>query len=204
LLRELIWLQFFIELRTLKPNKNKRQAIPASLAAIEFTMKYILHFFLLFFTHTISAQDLSDFNFFFKFGFGGKLKPTTYNSKTDSLTVYGLDTVMYIPLKLTSEEKKAIFNKLTEVNFLKYPEKYVYQYSDSEHTVSSPPCQKYSLTLFNDKDSKSVEWNNCIQSINQDTKHSNLMQLDRLIEKIIWDKKPLRDYHPKEMLIDPN
>jgi hypothetical protein len=167
-------------------------------------MKYILHIFLLFFTATISAQDLSDFNFFFKFGFGGKLKPTTYYSRNDSLTVYGLDTVMYFSLKLSPEEKKNIFNKFIEINFMKYPEKYFYQYSDSEQTVVSPPCQKYSLTIFIDKESKTVEWNNCIHSINEDPKHTNLMQLDRLIEKIIWDKKPLKDYHPKRMLVDPN
>jgi hypothetical protein len=167
-------------------------------------MKYILHISLLFFTAMTSAQDLSDFNFSFKFGFGGKLKPTTYYSRNDSLTVYGLDTVMYFSLKLSPEEKKTIFNKFNEINFTKYPEKYIYQYSDSERTVVSPPCKKYSLTIFIDKESKSVEWNNCIQSVDPDIKHSNLMQLGRLIEKTIWDKNPLKDYHPKRMLVDPN
>jgi hypothetical protein len=44
------WLQFFIELRNFKPNKNKRQAIPASLCATKMkTSQYFIFFCLLIF-----------------------------------------------------------------------------------------------------------------------------------------------------------
>jgi hypothetical protein len=138
-----------------------------------------------------------DFTFNFTFGFSQE--PTNFDEKKNILTVLGVDTSMKINLSITSEEKQKIFDKLQEINFTSYPDKYRYHYPDTEETFVGTPCNRFYLTITTNGKTKTVEWNDCIQSKIKDEKHEALMQLRRLIEKIIWSYNPLKDYHPKRM-----
>ena len=155
------------------------------------------------FGEALAQKGTNDFEFNFKWGFSRR-DQNIFDSKTDTLLVTGIDTIMKFKLHLTKEEKQSIHLEIQKMNFKNYPEKYEYQHPDSEEAFIAQPCPKYFLTVTNNKNSKLVEWNNCIHCKVKDEKHAALMQLDRLIEKIIWSKNPLKDYHPNRVRIDPN
>jgi hypothetical protein len=163
---------------------------------------FIISIFL--FSEIISAQKApNDFGIYFKFGFH-KEDATHFDSRKKTLIVQGIDTLITIKLNLSAPEKQTIYEELIKINFINYPDKYIYQPSDTEEVFISSPCQHYFLTTTYNHISKYVEWDNCIQTKIKDEKHIALMNLDRIIEKIIWAKKPLKDYHPSRMGADPN
>ena len=170
-------------------------------------MKFNIHLILLailniLFVGVISAQKMpKDFELTFKFGYHAE-EATFFDSKKGTLVVQGLDTVMTFKLKLTSKEKQTIYNELKKINFISYPEKY--KYADSLNTTVSSPCRHFFLTTLLNNNFKAVEWDNCVNSINKDEKHAALMSIDRVIEKIIWARNPLKDYHSARVRFDPN
>jgi hypothetical protein len=144
-----------------------------------------------------------DFEFNYKYGFSRK-DQTIFDSKSDTLIVTGVDTIMKFKLNLTSEEKQSIYQEMQKINFLDYPESYFYQHPDSVEALVGTPFQKYFLTITVSNNSKMVQWNNGVECKVKDEKHAALMQLDRFIQKIIWSRNPLKDYHPAKMLTDPD
>jgi hypothetical protein len=88
------WLQFFIELRNFKPNKNKRQAIPASLAVIK--NKSMLNLCCLFFSLLISPDD-SLFHKSDEFVKSNLLLPTPYIiADSDSIVFIAQDSILSV------------------------------------------------------------------------------------------------------------
>ncbi len=158
-------------------------------------------------TELTKAQIMpTDFTFNYSFGFGLKKTVdhrTNYDGTNNMLTVYGVDTVMRISLSLTPNEKQKIYDELQKINFTSYREKYLYQQPDSVEAFVGIPCSHFLLAVIADSKVKSVDWNDCLKVATRDLKHEALMQLDRLIQKIIWAYKPLKDYHPTRMKIDP-
>jgi len=153
---------------------------------------------ILLFSEIISAQKApKDFEIYFTFGF--HKDETVFDSRNSTLIVQGIDTLMTFKFKLSAEEKQTIYEELLKINFFDYPEKYSYQHSDTEEVFIDRPCQHYFLTVKNKNSSKNVEWDNCMQSRSKDEKHVALMDLDRTIEKIIWARQPLKDYHSSKM-----
>lgn len=153
------------------------------------------------------AQTLPvDFSFNYSFGYG--LKKTydhrdNFDDSKNLLTVYAVDTVLKINLKLSPEEKQQIFNKIEEIDFLNYPAKYYFHHSDTVEAFLSTPCQHFTLLVIMNTTVKTTEWNNCLKAPTRDTRHESLMQLDRLIQKIIWSYNPLKDFDPDVLMIDP-
>lgn len=170
-------------------------------------MKFNIHLILLailniLFVGVISAQKMpKDFELTFKFGYHAE-EATFFDSKKRTLVVQGLDTVMTFKLKLTNKEKQTIYNELEKINFISYPEKY--KYTDSLNAFLSLPCRHFFLKIILNNNFNEVEWDNCVHSTNKDEKHAALMTLDRVIEKIIWARNPLKDYHPARVRFDPN
>jgi hypothetical protein len=166
--------------------------------------KLIIKTFIILFSEIAFAQKApKGFAIYFKFGFH-KEDATIYDSRTNTLIVQRIDTTMKFNLKLNDEEKQTIYNEAVKINFIDYPEKYLYQHLDTEEAFSSSPCQHFFLTITNNYKSKYVEWDNCIQTKTKDEKHAALMELDRTIEKIIWARNPLKDYQSSKRRIDPN
>lgn len=158
----------------------------------------ISSFFILSFGEALAQQAPSDFQIIFKFGFTKNAEDLTiFNSKESTLIVHGVDTVMTLPLAFSKDELNQVYGELQKINFSGYPEKYIYQHPDTEQAYIMRPCNGYSLTITSDKKTQSVEWNSCISSKTKDAKHVQLMQLDRFIERLIWSKRPLKDYHPR-------
>lgn len=186
-----------------------RPLLENGLARRLFKMKLILHLFLivlfsLLFCGAAAAQKMpKEFWFTFRFGFHDK-DATLFDAKKKTLIVQGLDTVMTFKLKLTSREKQTIYNELQKINFIEYPEKYIYQHADTSKTYINSPCRHYFLTVNLNSKLKNVEWDNCIQSSEKDERHAALITLGKVIEKIIWAGNPLKDYRPSRVLIDPN
>lgn len=163
----------------------------------------LFHFFFLLCDNVSAQKSPRDFGLVFKFGYRVK-DATLFESKKKTLVVQGLDTVMTFKLKLTRKEKETIYNELQKINFIEYPEKYIYQHADTSKTYINSPCRHYFLTVNLNSKLKNVEWDNCIQSSEKDERHAALITLGKVIEKIIWAGNPLKDYHPSRVLIDPN
>jgi hypothetical protein len=159
--------------------------------------KYLLYF--LFLIPIFSGAQTMPGDFTFNFTFGNSREPTNYDDKKSILTVNGNDTTMKIRIVLTNEEKQNIYDKLREINFISYPEKYSYHHPDSEQAIVCTPCNGFYLTITTNGVIKTVNWSDCVQSRTKDEKHEALMQLNRLIQKIIWAYNPLKGYHPKYM-----
>lgn len=157
--------------------------------------------FFIFCAESGSAQQApADFQIVFKFGFTRNVEEqTTFSSKENTLIVHGVDTVMTLPLTFTKDEMNQVYGELLKINFSGYPAKYIYQHPDTEQAYMMRPCNGYSLTTTADKKTQTVEWNSCISSKTKDPKHVYLMELDRFIERLIWSKRPLKDYHPGKM-----
>lgn len=150
-------------------------------------------------TGVLPAQtSTKNFQFNFKWGFS-RDDQTIYDSKTDTLLVTGIDTIMKFKLNMTEQEKQSIREEMEKIDISSYPEKYEYHHPDSVEGFLDSQCQKYFLITTINGNLKKVDWNDCIQSKARDEKHEALMQLDKFIEKIIWSKKPLKDYHPQKM-----
>lgn len=165
---------------------------------------FLFTIFTFLFIEPVYAQKIpKNFDVNFKFGFHAK-DATLFDSKKKTLVVQGVDTVMTFKLRLTGKERNTIYKELQKINFLGYPEKYKYQFTDSLKTFSNSPCQHYFLTITLKSNLKTVEWDDCIRSINKDERHAALMTLGGIIENIIWSGNPLKDYHPTRMWIDPN
>ena len=47
-----------------------------------------------------------------------------------------------------------------------------------------------------------MEWNNATLYTTTDEKLEELMHLEKLIEKMIWKRNPLKNYHPDKMYFD--
>lgn len=156
------------------------------------------------FSGSVLAQKVpKNFNIFFEFGFHKK-DATIYDSEKNKLFVHGIDSLMIFDLKLSVEEKKTIYKEIQKINFIDYPEKYVYKHFDTAEVFIDSACEHYFLTVLYKNNSKKVEWDNCVETRIKDENHVVLMKLGRLIEKIIWAKNPLKDYHPTRMRFDPN
>jgi hypothetical protein len=167
-------------------------------------MKIIKHLFiLLLFISLVYGELLAqkmpkDFQFNYKFGLYIE-DQTIFDSKSDTLICHGIDTIMKFKINLTEEEKESIFEEMQKINLTSYPERYYYQHPDSVEAFIGSPFHRYFLTITTNGNSKLVEWDNSIESTAKDEKHEALMQLDRFIEKILWSRNPLKDYHPKRM-----
>jgi hypothetical protein len=164
---------------------------------------YLLIIIIVLISEIVCAQKVPD-DFCVNFNFGFHKKDATFDSRKGTLIVNGIDTTITFKLNLSDEEKQTIYNKLIKINFNDYPEKYLYQHSDSEEVLIVSPCQHYFLTITSQyKSKKNVEWDNCAQTKTKDDMHAALMELDRLIEKIIWSRNFWKDYHPSKMEFDP-
>jgi hypothetical protein len=165
---------------------------------------FLVVLFSLLFCGAAAAQKMpKEFWFTLRFGYHAK-DATVFDSKKKTLIVQGLDTVMTFKLKLTRQEKKTIYNELQKINFIEYPEKYIYQHADTSKTYINSPCRHYFLTVNLNSKLKNVEWDNCIQSSEKDERHAALITLGKVIEKIIWAGNPLKDHRLSRVLIDPN
>jgi hypothetical protein len=165
---------------------------------------YLFIITIILFSETVWAQRVpDDFGVNFKFGFH-KTDATLFDSRMGTLIVNGIDTTITFKLNLSDGEKQAIYTELIKINFNDYPEKYLYQHADSEKVLINSPCQHYFLTITSQYRSKHVEWDNCAQTKTKDEKHAALMELDRMVEKIIWSRNSLKDYHPSKLEFDSN
>jgi hypothetical protein len=104
----------------------------------------------------------SKIDFIYKFGpSDADVKNQLRTSENVFIKDMVVDSPLVIKLKLTWKEKKIILNKVNEIDFWSYPEKFYYEAAQKDSLVMSGPCMNYYLQVFYCKKQKQVRWNYC-------------------------------------------
>lgn len=140
------------------------------------------------------CQTFNQFNFEYRF------HKNIYVSKTKVFTKDMVaDPSVTFKIKFTRKERKLVYNKLQEINFSKYPEVYTYQNADTTYQYEDhrQPCSGYSMIVSSKNYNKKVSWSDCITGNgSKDRMYEKLMELNKLIYKIISEKKAYKNSPP--------
>ena len=135
----------------------------------------------------------SDFQFVISYKVGAV--PNMYIS-SENLFIKDMvvDPPIKIRIKLTRKERLEIMNKVNEINFFEYPEKYYFESADSTHMMSAKqPCSQSKITVYINEKIKTITWDDCISSgKSKENKYENLQALENLIFKFIYNKRSFR------------
>jgi hypothetical protein len=126
-----------------------------------------------------------DFNFIFKYGVSGKNTLNTFQGTF--IKDMGADPAIAIELKLTPEEQKTIFEKMTEMDFFGYPDKFSIDVADNETKVERIPYPSYLFKVQNGGKVRELLWHD--KYFNSDARGDKLKELINLIINIIESKE---------------
>lgn len=132
-----------------------------------------------------SASPMIQLNLVFKYGVGSKnILDTNTNTFTKDLVIKDSVTTS---LKLTLEEKSTILNKIKEINFSNYPNKFaIPPDSVSRMITKTAPFTTYYFKVDINGQSKEVTWD--YQDPGNNKEANDLLSLINLITSIIESK----------------
>ncbi len=134
---------------------------------------------------TAPAPGVSNFNLIFKYGVGAKNELSTFED------TYTKDMVnepsITVNLSLTEEELDRIYQKMVEIDFFAYPDKFSVSVSPGESVGMVTPYNSYYFRVQYDSKIKELWWEDKI--INEDKKAKKLRELIQLITDIIRAKE---------------
>ncbi len=150
-------------------------------------------------TNTATAQQTGNitssnasFNFVFKYGVsGGNTLDTFKGTYTRDMI---LDPAVTINMVLTPAEMDSIYQKMVEIDFFNYPDKFSGHVADNETKTEVAPYPSYFFNVEYDGKTKELLWH--AKYVNLDTPGQKLMELINLIKSII-ESKPEYQALPK-------
>jgi hypothetical protein len=134
--------------------------------------------------NTMSA-GADNFNFIFKYGFSGRNTLDTF--KVIYTKDMGLDAPITIPLSLTQEEKDKIYQKMVEIDFFHYPDRFSVHVPDGEIENRVMPYSSYFFKVTNHGQTKELLWHEKVT--NSEAKADKLRELIKLIRDIIESRE---------------
>ncbi|OGO18782.1 MAG: hypothetical protein A2Z15_07880 [Chloroflexi bacterium RBG_16_50_11] len=134
---------------------------------------------------TTTTSDNSSFNFILKYGVTAKNEIDTYQDKFTKDMIS--DPPITINLRLTNEEMERIYQKMIEIDFFSYPERFMVNVPPGEPTTIVTPFPIYQFTVEKDSQIKKLDWDDRI--MNPDVKADRLRELINLIIDIIESKE---------------
>ncbi len=142
---------------------------------------------------TATAQENNNnFNFIFKYGVsGGNTLDTFKGTYTRDMI---LDPAKTINLTLTTEEMNTILQKMLEIGFFSYPDKFSVDVADNETKTEVAPYPSYFFQVEYEGKTKELLWHN--KYVNSDLQADKLKELINLIISII-ESKPEYQALPK-------
>ncbi len=124
------------------------------------------------------------FNFIFKYGVTGRNTLDTFRG------IYTKDMIMdpaiTIDLTLSSQEMDSIHQKMVEIDFFNYPDKFSVNVADNETKTEVAPYPSYFFKVAYDGKTKELLWH--AKYVNLDLPGAKLMELINLIRDIIESK----------------
>jgi hypothetical protein len=141
---------------------------------------------------SVPPPSSSNFNLTFKYGIGA------WNELNTSQGTYTKDMIMDPPitvnLSLSKEELDRIYQKMVEINFFGYPDKFSVSVSPGESVGMVTPYCSYYFKVEYDAKVKELSWKDNI--INEDKKAEKLRELINLIRDIIESKEEYKQLPP--------
>lgn len=133
---------------------------------------------------TPKAGEPTPFNFIFRYGVRAKNELDTFDK------TYTKDMVMGPPVKiimsLSKEELTRIYQKMLEINFFDYPDKFFITVPIGEPIGEVTPYSSYYFKVVYDSKIKELSWDDYI--LNKSEKADKLRELIRYIKNIIESK----------------
>lgn len=123
----------------------------------------------------------SNFNLIFKYGVGARNELDTFEGTYTKDMVS--DPPVKIKMSLSREETDRIYQKMLEIDFFDYPDKFSVTLSTGEPIGTVTPCSKYYFKVANNSKIKELSWDDCITNKNE--RADKLRELIKYIENII-------------------
>ena len=127
----------------------------------------------------------SNFNFIFKYGVTGRNTLDTLKSTFTKDMV--MDPAITVKLSLSGEEMDSIYQKMVEIDFFNYPDKFSVSVPPGELKTEVTPYSTYFFRVTYGTKSKELLWHDKIT--NSDEKADKLKELITLIRNIIESKE---------------
>jgi len=134
-----------------------------------------------------TAQGTSQqngFNFIFKHGVTGRNTLDTFQGTYTKDMI--MDPAITTDLVLTKAEMDSIYQKMMEIDFFNYPDKFSVDVADNETKTEVAPYPSYFFRVEYDGKTKELLWH--AKYVNLDTPGEKLMELINLIRNIIESK----------------
>ncbi|MGD0779503.1 MAG: hypothetical protein ABR954_01795 [Dehalococcoidales bacterium] len=126
----------------------------------------------------------SDFNFIFKYGVsGGNTLDTFHGTYTRDMI---LDPAITIDMVLTAAEMDSIYQKMLEIDFFNYPDKFSVDVADNETKIEVTPYPTYFFKVEYSGKTKELLWHD--KYVNSDAQANKLKELINLVKSIIESK----------------
>ncbi len=131
-----------------------------------------------------SATNQPNFNFIFKYGVGAKNVLDTFKGEYTKDMVLGPSVT--VPLSLSEDEMDRIYQKMVEIDFFNYPERFSVVVPPGELTGMVTPFSSYYFKAEYHSQIKELWWEDEIT--NKDEKADKLRELINLIRGIVESK----------------
>ena len=132
-------------------------------------------------TTTPKPTPDGSFNFILRYGVTAKNVIDTYQGKFTKDMIE--DPPITIDLRLTEEEMDRIYQKMVEIDFFNYPDRFMVNVPSGQPTHVVTPFNAYQFTVERDSQIKRLDWDDSI--MNPDEKANKLRELIDLIKGII-------------------
>ena len=129
----------------------------------------------------------SDFSLIFQYGVGAKNELNTFEGTYTRDMV--MDPSITVNLSLTEEELDRIYQKMVEIDFFDYPDRFSVSVLPSESVGMVTPYSSYYFKVEYDSGIKEVWWDAEIINIHENEKADRLRGLIKLITDIIEAKE---------------
>jgi hypothetical protein len=129
--------------------------------------------------------DNDNFNFIFKYGFSGR---NTLDTFAGTFTKdMGLEAPITIELRLSQEEMNSIYQKMVEIDFFNYPDRFSVNVPPGEPKTRVTPYPSYFFKVTYQGHTKELLWHEKIT--NSEARADKLRELIALIKGIIESKE---------------
>ena len=132
----------------------------------------------------LPGQTVTDFDFIFRYGITAKNELNTFEDTYTKDMI--LEPSITVNMSLTAEEKAEIYQKMVEIDFWSYPDRFSVKVKPGEIVSSVTPYPSYYFKVTRDSEIKELWWDDNIG--NPDGRASKLRELIQLIENIIRSK----------------
>ena len=132
-----------------------------------------------------STHKASNFNLIFKYGVGAKNELNTFEGTYTKDMI--MDPPITVKLYLSQEEVDRIYQKMVEIDFFSYPDKFFVSVPPGEVVGMVTPFLSYYFKVEYDSKTKELWWEDEI--IKEDEKAEKLRELIKFIRDIIESKE---------------